>query len=125
MSESTRAKLEELLRLRDEALHSGDEKAVERQRSRGKLLARERIEKLLDLVASSSSTATPATGTRTSGCWNVGRGAMPWSPATGRSSAAESSCSPRTSLVVLPANANEIPGEVDVAWAQPNRLGAA
>jgi propionyl-CoA carboxylase beta chain len=44
----TRGKLEELLRLRDEALHSGDEKAVERQRSRGKLLARERIEKLLD-----------------------------------------------------------------------------
>jgi propionyl-CoA carboxylase beta chain len=44
----TRAKLEELLRLRDEALHAGDEKAVERQRSRGKLLARERIEKLLD-----------------------------------------------------------------------------
>jgi propionyl-CoA carboxylase beta chain len=44
----TRAKLEELLRLRDEALHSGDEKAAERQRSRGKLLARERIEKLLD-----------------------------------------------------------------------------
>jgi propionyl-CoA carboxylase beta chain len=48
MSESTRAKLEELLRRLDEALHSGDEKAVERQRSRGKLLARERIEKLLE-----------------------------------------------------------------------------
>jgi propionyl-CoA carboxylase beta chain len=44
----TKAKLEELTRLREEALHSGDEKAVERQRSRGKLLARERIEKLLD-----------------------------------------------------------------------------
>ena len=44
----TRGKLEELLRLRDEALHAGDEKAVERQRSRGKLLARERLEKLLD-----------------------------------------------------------------------------
>src|ERR671937_1652419 len=44
----TRAKLEELERLRAEALHSGDEKAVERQRSRGKLLARERIEQLLD-----------------------------------------------------------------------------
>jgi propionyl-CoA carboxylase beta chain len=44
----TRAKLEELERLRQEALHSGDDKAVERQRSRGKLLARERIEKLLD-----------------------------------------------------------------------------
>jgi propionyl-CoA carboxylase beta chain len=44
----TRAKLEELQRLRAEALHAGDEKAVERQRSRGKLLARERLEKLLD-----------------------------------------------------------------------------
>src|SRR5919109_721248 len=44
----TQAKLEELERLRQEALHSGDDKAVERQRSRGKLLARERIEKLLD-----------------------------------------------------------------------------
>src|SRR5262245_34792916 len=44
----TRAKLEELQALREEALHSGDAPAVERQRSRGKLLARERIEKLLD-----------------------------------------------------------------------------
>jgi propionyl-CoA carboxylase beta chain len=44
----TQARLDELERLRDEALHAGDEKAVERQRSRGKLLARERIEKLLD-----------------------------------------------------------------------------
>ncbi len=35
-------------RLRDEALHAGDEKAVKRQRDRGKLLARERLEKLLD-----------------------------------------------------------------------------
>jgi propionyl-CoA carboxylase beta chain len=35
-------------RLREEALHAGDEKAVQRQRDRGKLLARERLEKLLD-----------------------------------------------------------------------------
>jgi propionyl-CoA carboxylase beta chain len=46
--ESTAAKLAELQRLREEALHSGEEHAVERQRSRGKLLARERLEKLLD-----------------------------------------------------------------------------
>jgi propionyl-CoA carboxylase beta chain len=46
--DSTEAKLAELERLRDEALHSGDERAVDRQRERGKLLARERIEKLLD-----------------------------------------------------------------------------
>ena len=46
--QSTEAKLAALQRLRDEALHSGDERAVERQRERGKLLARERLEKLLD-----------------------------------------------------------------------------
>src|SRR2546426_7335627 len=33
---------------RDEALHQGSERAVERQRAQGKLLARERVEKLLD-----------------------------------------------------------------------------
>jgi propionyl-CoA carboxylase beta chain len=41
-------KLSELERLRDEALHPGNERAVARQRERGKLLARERLEKLLD-----------------------------------------------------------------------------
>jgi propionyl-CoA carboxylase beta chain len=46
--ESTQAKLAALQRLGKEALHPGDEKAVERQRERGKLLARERVEKLLD-----------------------------------------------------------------------------
>jgi propionyl-CoA carboxylase beta chain len=46
--ESTRKKLEELERLRGEALHAGAESAVERQREQGKLLARERVEKLLD-----------------------------------------------------------------------------
>jgi acetyl-CoA carboxylase carboxyltransferase component len=46
--ESTHAKLEQLRRLRDEAIHAGDEAAVERQRSAGKLLARERAEQLLD-----------------------------------------------------------------------------
>jgi len=44
----TADKLGELERLREEALHPGDEKAVARQRERGKLLARERLEKLLD-----------------------------------------------------------------------------
>jgi propionyl-CoA carboxylase beta chain len=46
--DTTESKLERLAELRNEALHSGDPNAVERQRSRGKLLARERIEKLLD-----------------------------------------------------------------------------
>jgi propionyl-CoA carboxylase beta chain len=46
--DSTEAKLERLYQLRDEAEHQGDSAAIERQRSRGKLLARERLEKLLD-----------------------------------------------------------------------------
>src|SRR5207244_11095184 len=46
--ESTREKLEQLARLREEARHAGNERAVERQREAGKLLARERLEKLLD-----------------------------------------------------------------------------
>jgi propionyl-CoA carboxylase beta chain len=41
-------KLAELERLREEALHPANERSVARQRERGKLLARERIEKLLD-----------------------------------------------------------------------------
>ena len=45
---SVEAKLAELRQLREEALHPGDERAVGRQRERGKLLARERVEKLLD-----------------------------------------------------------------------------
>src|SRR5438128_6714497 len=46
--DTTAAKLEWLRELRDQAGHAGAEQAVERQRERGKLLARERIEKLLD-----------------------------------------------------------------------------
>jgi propionyl-CoA carboxylase beta chain len=45
---TTEAKLAEFARLREEAAHAGDPNAVERQRERGKLLARERLEKLLD-----------------------------------------------------------------------------
>jgi propionyl-CoA carboxylase beta chain len=45
--ETTRGKLERLARLREEAAH-GEERAVERQRAAGKLLARERLELLLD-----------------------------------------------------------------------------
>jgi propionyl-CoA carboxylase beta chain len=46
--DTTEAKLEWLRDLRDKALHAGTEKAVERQRSQGKLLARERAERLCD-----------------------------------------------------------------------------
>ena len=45
---TTAEKLEQLERLQDEAAHAGDERAVARQRERGKLLARERLERLLD-----------------------------------------------------------------------------
>jgi propionyl-CoA carboxylase beta chain len=46
--ESTRAKLDELEKLREEALHAGSERAVARHREQGKMLARERIEGLFD-----------------------------------------------------------------------------
>jgi propionyl-CoA carboxylase beta chain len=45
---TTKQRLEALERLRQEALHSGSPRAVERHRERGKLLARERVELLLD-----------------------------------------------------------------------------
>jgi len=47
-ADTTEAKLEQLRALRDEARHAGSAKAVERQRSQGKLLARERAERLCD-----------------------------------------------------------------------------
>jgi propionyl-CoA carboxylase beta chain len=47
-TESTQDKLEQLNRLREVALNPATEKAVERQRQQGKLLAHERLEKLLD-----------------------------------------------------------------------------
>src|SRR6187431_3266295 len=46
--DTTAAKLAWLRELSDKAAHAGNEKAVARQRERGKLLARERVEKLLD-----------------------------------------------------------------------------
>jgi propionyl-CoA carboxylase beta chain len=46
--ESTQGKLARLRELRDEALHAGNEKAVEKHHAAGKLLARERIVRLLD-----------------------------------------------------------------------------
>src|SRR5215218_3593255 len=46
--ESSGDKLERLAELREEATHQASEAALERQRSAGKLLARERLERLLD-----------------------------------------------------------------------------
>jgi propionyl-CoA carboxylase beta chain len=46
--DSTGAKLDRLRELRDEALHAGSGKAIEKQRAAGKLLARERVVRLCD-----------------------------------------------------------------------------
>ncbi len=46
--ETTAGKIERMQGLREEALHQGSEKAVARRRDEGRLLARERVEKLLD-----------------------------------------------------------------------------
>jgi propionyl-CoA carboxylase beta chain len=46
--DTTRARLEWLRELRDEALHAGSEPAVQKRREEGRLLARERVEKLCD-----------------------------------------------------------------------------
>jgi acetyl-CoA carboxylase carboxyltransferase component len=43
-----RERLDELAKRKEEALHAGSERAVERQHARGKMTARERIEHLLD-----------------------------------------------------------------------------
>ncbi len=45
---TTQGRLEQVEQLRQQALHAGSATAVERQRERGKLLARERVELLLD-----------------------------------------------------------------------------
>ena len=44
----TEARIEQLRKLREEALHSGSRRAVDRQHEQGKLTARERIAHLLD-----------------------------------------------------------------------------
>ncbi len=46
--ETNKEKVELLEKLRDEAIHAGSEKAVEKQHKKGKYTARERVEKLLD-----------------------------------------------------------------------------
>jgi propionyl-CoA carboxylase beta chain len=46
--DSTSAKLEQLEALREEARHAGSERAVEKHKEAGKLLARERVERLCD-----------------------------------------------------------------------------
>src|SRR5438132_1143579 len=48
VQESTEGKLQRLEELRDEALHAGSDAAVQRRRDEGRLLARERAERLCD-----------------------------------------------------------------------------
>ncbi len=45
---TTAGKIADLQRRRDEAVHAGSQRAVERQHAKGKMTARERIERLLD-----------------------------------------------------------------------------
>ncbi len=45
---TTAAKLADLQRRRDEAIHAGSQRAVERQHAKGKMTARERVDRLLD-----------------------------------------------------------------------------
>src|SRR5215470_10669056 len=45
---TTAGKIADLQRRRDEAVHAGSARAVERQHAKGKMTARERIERLLD-----------------------------------------------------------------------------
>jgi propionyl-CoA carboxylase beta chain len=45
---TTAGKIADLQRRRDEAIHAGSQRAVERQHDKGKMTARERIERLLD-----------------------------------------------------------------------------
>jgi propionyl-CoA carboxylase beta chain len=47
-SVGTEARIEQLRKLREEALHAGSRRAVDRQHEQGKLTARERIAALLD-----------------------------------------------------------------------------
>lgn len=48
MPHTTAGRIQDLYRRREEALHAGSERAIEKQHSKGKLTARERIDLLLD-----------------------------------------------------------------------------
>ena len=65
---TTAGKLADLDLRIDEAVHAGSAAAVEKQHAKGKKTARERIELLLDRARSPSSTSSPGTAPRRSGC---------------------------------------------------------
>ena len=73
--ETTEEKLAWLRELSEAAEHDDTDKAVARQHERGKLLASERIDLLLDAGPSSSSTASSVTARWSSGCATSGVGA--------------------------------------------------
>ena len=54
-------RIEELERRKQEALHAGTERSIERQQEKGKLLARERIDFFSTQVHSMSLTCLPGT----------------------------------------------------------------
>lgn len=54
-------RLAELADRREQALHAGSERSVERQHAKGKMLARERLEYLLDEGSFHEPTCSPVT----------------------------------------------------------------
>ncbi len=61
-------KIEDLRQRKEQAINAGSPRSVERQHEKGKMLARERIEYLLDPGRSRNSTCWPAT-VRTPPVW--------------------------------------------------------
>ena len=82
--ETYEEKLAQLEELRDAAIHSASEQAVEKQHAKGKLTARERIEKLLDPGSFQElDTFVRHRTVRVRDGRRTGRGATRWSPGTG------------------------------------------
>ena len=48
VTDSMQSRIEDLAERREQALHAGSQRAIDRQHEKGKMLARERIEYLLD-----------------------------------------------------------------------------
>ena len=79
--ETYEEKLAQLEELREQAIHTNPQ-AEEKQHSKGKLTARERIASCSTPGRSRSSTPSCATAPPSSTCSTTGPGATPWSPAT-------------------------------------------
>ena len=79
--ETYEEKLAQLQELREQAIHTNPQ-AEEKQHAKGKLTARERIEKLLDPGSFQELDTFVRHRTSTSTCSRTAPGATPWSPAT-------------------------------------------